>query len=45
MTPNEQPSDFTPIPPEIEKKCWLDGLALPHDRDEKENNPANTMPV
>src|ERR1039457_3578710 len=20
--------NFTPIPPEIEKKCWLDGLAL-----------------
>jgi hypothetical protein len=35
----------TPIPQEIEKKCWLDGLALPHGRDEKENNPANTLPV
>jgi hypothetical protein len=28
-------NEFTAIPQEIEKMCWLDGLALPQGRDEK----------
>src|SRR5260370_14844710 len=36
---------FTLIPQKIERRCWLDGLALPHGRDEKTKNQTHTFPV
>jgi hypothetical protein len=30
-------------PTENAKKCWLDGLALSQDRDEKENYQTSTL--
>src|SRR6266545_1127731 len=29
----------------LRKKCWIDGLNLPHGRDEKQNNQPNTFSV